>query len=512
MDTTAILVGLGIVLGLVAWATGAWAGRRKVRAATEDAERLLHDARLDADNKQKEILVAAREKALALEEGLDAREQDLEAREGRLDQRKAKLDREASEQGQQRKKIADLERSVEKTHAAAAEALAIAEKEREEARSTLERIAGMTESDARAELIAEVESEARTEATRIARKIEDEAREQADRAALNLIIQATQRINLSDAAESTVSFIELPSDEMKGRIIGKEGRNIRALEMATGIDLVVDDTPRTILISSFDPVRREIARVAIGRLVEDGRIHPARIEEVVQKAREEIDSMIEARGTETAFELGISDLNPRLTRLIGRMRYHTHHGQNLLQHCLETAWIASHMAAEVGARADVALRAGLLHEVGRVDETAAGASAHASAELCARFGESDDVVHAVRSLHAEISPHSIEALLLGTANKLSESRPGARKENLSVFIERLRRLEGIATSYAGVKQAYAVKAGKELRVILDSNHAKDENVYGLSKQIARALERELNYPGQVKVCVVRETRSVRYAV
>jgi ribonuclease Y len=512
MEQTAILVGLGVVLGLIALASVSYLGRKKFLAAQEEAERTLRAARLDAENKHKEILIAAREKALSLEEGLDAREAEIETRETRVDQRKAKLDRESSELGQQRKRISEVESSIEKKLAAIAETLAVAEKERNEARGNLERIAGMSAADARAELISEVESEARTEAGRIARKIEEEAREQADRAALNLIIQATQRINLTDAAESTVSFIELPSDEMKGRIIGKEGRNIRALEMATGIDLVVDDTPRTILISSFDPVRREVARVAIGRLVEDGRIHPARIEEVVQKAREEIDGMIDDRGTETAFELGISDMNPRLTRLIGRMRYHTYHGQNLLQHCLETAWIGSHMAAEVGARSDIALRAGLLHEVGRVDETAGGATAHASAELCARFGESDDVVHAVRSLHAEISPHSIEALLLGTANKLSECRPGARKENLSVFIERLRRLEGIATSYAGVKHAYAVKAGKEIRVILDSTHAKDENVYGLSKQIARALERELNYPGQIKVCVVRETRSVRYAV
>jgi len=507
-----IPLGLGIAAGAVALFVGIWLGRRNHAEGLAQGERILRDARQDAESKKKEILVAAREEALSLEQQCDERDRELENRENRVDDRKTKVDREASELGQQRKRVTDQLKEAERKSALASETLETAENERKTSRADLERIAGMDSTEARAEIMAEVESEARAEAAHLARKIEEEAREQAERAALDLIIQATQRINLSDAAESTVSFIELPSDEMKGRIIGKEGRNIRALEMATGIDLVVDDTPRTILISSFDPVRREVARVAIARLVEDGRIHPARIEEVVEKAGSEIDEMIETQGDETAFELGIPDLNPKLTRLVGRMRYHTYHGQNLLRHCIETALIASHMAEEVGGRAAITLRAGLLHEIGRVEESSKGAAAHCSAELCARYGESEEVVHAVRSLHAEISPRSIEALLLSTANKLSECRPGARKENLSVFIERLRRLEGIATSFAGVKGAYAIKAGKEIRVILDSTQAKDENVFGLSKQIARALERELNYPGQIKVCVVRETRTVRYAV
>jgi len=304
----------------------------------------------------------------------------------------------------------------------------------------------------------------------------------------------------------------LPSDEMKGRIIGREGRNIRSLEMATGIDLIVDDTPRSILISSFDPLRREIARVAIDRLVEDGRIHPARIEEVVQRVTEEIDQLVEEKGAEAAFSLGISDLHPRLIKLVGRTRYRTSHGQNLLQHCLETAMIAGHMAQEAGGRPEIAVRAGLLHEIGQVEEEIQSPPMLASAELCAKFGESEEIVHCIRSLHGTGEAASLEALLLGTANKMSDNRPGARKENLAVFIERLRRLEGIATSFEGVDRAFAVKAGKEIRVLLDAGRTTDENAYALSKQIARALERDLSYPGQIKVNVVREVRAIRYAV
>ncbi len=512
MEITALTLGLGIVAGAIALGVGVLAGKKSHRQAVEEAQQLLADARQDAENNRKEILVAAREHSVAATEEAEKRERELEALEQRHDQRRAKLDRESSELGVVKKRTEKLLAEAEAKHAEAEAALALAKTEQASIRGTLERVAGMSGEEARAELIAGIEAEARAEGTVLARRIEEDAREGAERAALDLIIEATQRVNLREATESTVSFIELPTDEMKGRIIGKEGRNIRAIEMATGIDLVVDDTPRTILISSFDPIRREVARVAIDRLVEDGRIHPARIEEVVQKAYEEIDTRIETRGNEVAFEAGIADLHSRLARLLGRMHYHTCHGQNLLQHSLETAWIAAYMAEEVGGRADIALRAGLLHEIALPDAGSRGPKALASAELCARHGESDAVVHAVRSLHGEVSPRSLEALLLITANKLSESRPGARKENLAVFIERLRRLEEIATSFAGVDRAYAIKSGKEIRIIADSDQVRDEKVHALSRTIAKAVEKELNYPGQIKVCVVRETRAVRYAV
>jgi ribonuclease Y len=370
----------------------------------------------------------------------------------------------------------------------------------------------MTVEQARAELIARIESDARHEGARLARKIEEQARESADRAALQLVVQATQRVRLADVLETTVSFIALPSDEMKGRIIGREGRNIRALETATGIDLIVDDTPQAILVSSFDPVRRHVARVAIERLVEDGRIHPARIEEVVQKVREDTETLVEEAGSQAAFQLGLTDLNPRLVRRTGRMRFHLQHGSNLLQHCVEVALIGEHMGAEVGARTEVLRRAGLFHEIARVDAEATGHTALASAELAGRFGESEDVVHAIQSLHPEVESKSVEAILLQTANKVSENRPGARRENLDVFIERLRRIETIARNYDGVTSAYAVKAGRELRVVADASHVDDTAVESLSREIARSLERELAYPGQIKVSVVRETRAVTFAV
>ncbi len=387
-----------------------------------------------------------------------------------------------------------------------------AESERGRAKALLEKNAGMDAAQARAELISQIESAANKEAEKLARKIEDEARQKAEREAINLMVQAAERVSIDDVVESTVSFIELPSDEMKGRIIGREGRNIRALEMATGIDLIVDDTPRSILISSFDPVRREVARVAIDRLVEDGRIHPARIEEVVAKAASDIDERIDERGNEAAYALGISDVHPKLSRLVGRMRYHTDHGQNLLRHCIETAQIAAHMAQQVGARLDIVQRAGLLHGVAQVVNSAASQQAASSSELCAKYGESEAVVEAIASLNPDAECRTVEAMLVHTANRLSESRPGARKENLAVFIERLKRLESIASGFDGVDRAYAVKAGKEIRVILDAARVGDDAVYQLSKKIARSLEKELNYPGQIKVSVIRETRAVRYAL
>ncbi|HKQ61865.1 MAG TPA: ribonuclease Y [Candidatus Polarisedimenticolaceae bacterium] len=489
-----------------------WWGRRVLARAQASARALLVEAQQEAQAKGKEILVAAEERGLVQQEEADRRERELDERETAAQNRLRQLEADGTELKRQRSRLDRQRQEVEQLQRAAREAEASTRADRDAARRMLEQVAGLTAEEARARLIAGIEEEARQEGARIARRIEDDARERAEREAVNLIVRAFQRVNLREVAESTVTFIELPSDEMKGRIIGREGRNIRALEMATGIDLIVDDTPRSIVVSSFDPLRREIARVAIDRLVEDGRIHPARIEEVVARAREELETLVEQRGSQAAFDLGISDLHPKLARLVGRMRYHISHGQNLLQHCLETAWIAGFMALELKAGAETVRRAALLHEVGQVEGGASGHPALASAEICAKLGEAEPVVQAIRSLHPDAQATSLEALLVGTANRLSESRPGARKENLAVFIERLRRLEGIATGFAGVERAYAIKAGKEIRVIVDSKVIGDEAALALSKQIARALERELNYPGQIKVTVVRETRAVRYAV
>jgi ribonuclease Y len=503
---------LGILLGTLAFVLGLLVARRRISDARTAAAEILRETQQDAENQTKEILVGAQEKALAREDQADNRERELDERESRLEKRARELERATSDANRKRKR---LERSVaesQRVEREAREARDSAERQREEARTTLERIAGLTTAQARAELIAGIEEQARTDAARLARKIEDEARELADRQAINMMIQASQRVSIQEVVESTVSFIELPSDEMKGRIIGREGRNIRALEMATGIDLIVDDTPRSILVSSFDPVRREIAQVAINRLVEDGRIHPGRIEEVVEKVRLEFDDMIQERGTEAAYGLGISDLHPKLVGMVGKMRYHTCHGQNLLRHCLETAMIAGHMALEIGASVEVTQRAGLLHEIGQVDSNMSNQPILASAELSAKYGEPEGVVHAIRSLHGDVDARSVEAMLLQTAKRISDNRPGARKENLAVFIERLKRLENIATSFDGVREAFAVKAGKEVRVIIDAEQASDQGTYSLCKKIARALERDLSYPGQIKVSVVREKRAIRFAV
>ena len=512
MQTNILLSTLLVAIGAAVLVAGLMLARKRLAAARQTIGRLLEESRRDGESLKKEIVVTAQEKALALEEEADRRERELDEREATLDNRLRKLDAQASEQGQIRKELERSTAAVAETHRAAEEAARNARALEEAARVKLEEVAGLSAEQARAELVASIEGEARKEAARVARRIEEGARQGAEREARNLILQASQRVNIRDVMESTVSFIELPNDEMKGRIIGKEGRNIRALEMATGIDLIVDDTPRSIWISCFDPVRREIARVAIDRLLVDGRIHPARIEEVVQQVSEEIDGLIQEKGHEAAYSVGITDLHPKLARLVGRMRYHTSRGQNLLQHSLEVATIAAHMTQELSGKVDVSLRAGLLHEVGQVSDGSPSHHSLDSAELCARYGESEEMVHAVRSLHTDTQPTSLEAVLLATANRLSDNRPGARKENLAVFIERLRRLEAIASDFDGVQRAYAVKAGKELRVIVNVEHTRDESAYTLSKQIARAIERELSYPGQIKVSVVRETRAVRYAV
>jgi ribonuclease Y len=503
---------LGALGGMAAVGAGLYLAERRNRRARETAQHILAEAERDGEHRQREIVVAAQERALASEEEFEHREREIEEREASLEQRSRKLDRLASEQARQRKQVERRRDQVAERESAVDRAQQEVQSLRQTAREKLEHVAGLTAAEARSELIASIESEARREAARVARRIEDEGRQSAERKARNLIVQASQRVNIREVMESTVTFIELPNDEMKGRIIGKEGRNIRALEMATGIDLIVDDTPRSIWVSSFDPVRREVGRVAIDRLLEDGRIHPARIEEVVQQVGGEIEELIEEKGNEAAFSLGISDLHAKLAQLVGRMRYHLTHGQNLLQHAIETAMLAGFMCQELGGRADVVQRAGLLHEIGQVVGSNTNHPIFASAELCAKYRESEEVVETIRSLHPDVTASNVEALLLNTANRLSDSRPGARKENLAVFIERLRRLEAIAAGFPGVRRAYAVKAGKELRVIINAEQTKDENAYELSKQIARALERELSYPGQIKVSVVRETRAVRFAV
>jgi ribonuclease Y len=510
----AMIVGV-LAAGLLV--VGALLSARRITAeARREAERvsqgIVNDTRRDADARAQSILAAAQEKALAGEEEADRRERDLDTREAQIDTRTRQRDNELAAVERQKKDIDRRQSALAAGEERARELQAAAEKDRQEARSLLERIAKLTVAEARAELFASIEAETRKEAAMLARRIEEEAREGADRAARRLVVDATQRVSMKDPVESTISFVALPSDEMKGRIIGREGRNIRALEMATGIDVIIDDTPGAILLSSFDPVRREIARVSIQRLLEDGRIHPARIEEVVAKVREEFETLTEETGSQAAFALGVFDLHPRLARLVGRLKFRNYLGHNLLQHVGEVVHLAAHIAAETGARGDVVRRAALLHEIGRVDDSGSGHPLVVAAELAAKFGERDEVVKTIEALHPDVAPTAVEALILRIANRISENRPGARKDNLDAFVERLRRIEALACAFPGVTQAFALKAGKELRILVDTKAVSDEQAYLLSKQIARAIERELDYPGTIRVSVVRETRAVQYAV
>ena len=510
-DSTIALIAGVLVAGLIVAA--AWAFSRRVRAAARQAaDRLVGEAGSDAQGRANEIVAQAQEKALAVEEDADRREHELDARDAQIEARARQLESDLAAVDRQRKELERRQTTLAKTEERARQEEALALAAHAESRRTLERVAALTAAEARAELVASIEDDARREAAKLARRIEEEARESAEREARRLIVDAMQRVSLRDPVETTVSFIALPSDEMKGRIIGREGRNIRALEMATGIDVIIDDTPGAILLSSFDPTRREIARIAIARLVEDGRIHPARIEEVVLKVTEEFETLVEEAGAQTAYALGVMDLHPRLARLVGRLKLLHHHGHNLLQHSTEVVWLGAHLCAETGARAEIVRRAALLHEIGRVEDGAAGHPVLVAAELAAKYGEKEPVVSAIQALHPDADPKTVEALLLRLANRLSDNRPGARKDNLVVFVERLKRLERIACGFPGVTHAFALKAGKELRVLVDTRSVSDDQAFILSKSIARAIERDLDYPGPIRVSVIRETRAVQYAV
>jgi len=507
---------VGVLSALILVVGALLAARRISVQAKQEAQRvadgIIQESRRDAEARAQDLLAAAQEKALAGEEDADRRERDLDAREAQVDARARQRETELAAVERQKKDVERRQTAIAALEERARELQTAADKDRAEARGLLERIAKLTVQEARTELFASIEAETRREAAMLARRIEEEAREGAERAARTLVVDATQRVSMKDPVESTISFVALPSDEMKGRIIGREGRNIRALEMATGIDVIIDDTPGAIRLSSFDPVRSDIAGVSIQRLLEDGRIHPARIEEVVAKVREEFETLTEETGAQAAFALGVFDLHPRLARLVGRLKFRSYLGHNLLQHAGEVVHLAAHIAAETGARGDVVRRAALLHEIGRVDDTGSGHPLVVAAELAAKFGERDEVVKAIEALHPDVAPTAVEALILRVANRISENRPGARKDNIDVFIERLRRIETLACSFAGVTQAFALKAGKELRVLVDTKAVSDEQAYLLSKQIARAIERDLDYPGTIRVSVVRETRAVQYAV
>jgi ribonuclease Y len=518
-----IIVASAVVAAIVAFAILALFGRRgrarirEIQNQTEqESRRVVAAAQQEAEQRLRDVSIEAREKLLAarteFERETHEYRQELLGLERRLDQREGALDERArgldthTQEVEQRKKVLD---EREATLAMQEDALAAASAEQ---RAQLERIAGLSSEQAKTELMRGMENEARVDAAKVIRRLEEEANQEATNRARRVISLAIQRIAADHVVESTVSVVDLPSDEMKGRIIGREGRNIRALETATGVDLIVDDTPGAVLLSCFDPIRREVARLSLERLMLDGRIHPGRIEEVVGKVKQELEEKIFKDGEAAAIELGMPDFHPEILRLLGRLQYRTSYGQNVLSHSKEVAWLAGHMATELGVNVRVAKRAGLVHDIGKsVDREMEGTHLTIGRDLLRKYGETEDVIHAMECHHGDVDARTVEAVLVTAADALSAARPGARREILESYLKRLEKLESIAGEFRGVQKAFAIQAGRELRIIVESQKLSDEDAVWLSRDIAKKIEAELTYPGQIKVTVIRETRAVEYA-
>jgi ribonuclease Y len=498
---SALVTALGTILAGVA-ASGAilWAAAQRRRAAIEigekareEAERLLRNAARDADNVRKEAAIEAREKAHDL---AASAEQQARVR---------------------RQEIIDIEQTLAEKTRALADRLALTDRLDQDLRAREKSIAALEERAAAAAarvelLLKQIEGDARRDAANLVKRLETEARETAASRAQQIITDAIQRSAADTAIETTVSVVDLPSDDLKGRIIGREGRNIRALETATGVELIVDDTPGAIILSSFDPFRREVARQAIERLIADGRIHPARIEEVVEKVKADMQETVRKEGEAAAFELGLFDLHPEVLRLMGRLKFRTSYGQNVLNHSREVAFLAGIMAKELGLNGHVAARAAFLHDIGKaIDRDLQGTHLELGLEFLRKHGESEPVLMAVAAHHMDIDWPSLEAMIVQSADAISAARPGARRDILESYVKRLEKLEGIADSFEGVSKAFALQAGREIRIIVESERISDEETVWLSKDIARRIENELEYPGQIKVTVIRETRAVEFA-
>ena len=501
-----VILALGLLIG---YAYRKNVAEAKVAKAEDAVKQLFEEAKLKAADIKKEMVLEAKEEAFKTRSEAERenreRRAELQRTERRLFQREESLDKKMEGLEQREKALARRESGVEQ---AEADIAALHEQQLAE----LERISGLSMEDARDILMENAEREARHDAALLVRDIEAKAREEADRRARNIVALAIQRCAADQVAETTVSVVPLPNDEMKGRIIGREGRNIRALETATGVDLIIDDTPEAVILSGFDPVRREIARIALEKLILDGRIHPARIEETVEKARREVDAQIREAGEQAVLSTGVNGLHHELVRYLGRMRYRTSYGQNVLNHSIEVAHLAGIMAAEIGANVALAKRAGLLHDIGKsIDHEVEGSHAQIGADLAKKYRENNQIVHAIMAHHGDVAPTTIEAVLVQAADAISAARPGARRENLENYIKRLEQLETITGSYPGVDKAYAIQAGREVRIIVKPEKVSDSDTAIMAKDIAKRIENELEYPGQIKVNVIRETRTVDYA-
>ena len=516
-----VAAAVGLILGLV---LGMVLGRRREQArqegnraqARDEASRIVERAREEAESVRKEALLKGREEALQIRDEWEREEarrrEEIEKAERRLAERSDSLDRKfdlLNERDQkQEARAAELREREEGVEARSREARELLD----EARAKLESLAGVSAAEAKDRLIAEMEDEAKAAASQRLREIREEAQRRAGREGKKIIAQAIQRMAADETAEATVSVVQLPSDDMKGRIIGREGRNIRAFEQATGIDVIIDDTPEAVVLSGFDPIRRETARIAMEKLVEDGRIHPGRIEDVVEKSRAEVEEGMQEAAEQALYDLGIHDVASEIVKVLGHLKFRTSYGQNQLRHARAVAHLAGLMAAEMGLDAQMAKRAGLLHDVGKgMTHEHEGTHVELGYELCRKHGEPAVVLNAIRAHHDEEPHHSAEAFLVTAADAISGSRPGARREMFETYVKRLERLEKLAMDFPGVERCFAVQAGREVRVMVEPEKVDDEEMARISEKVARKFEEELQYPGQIKVVVIRETRAVDFA-
>ena len=508
-----IVILIVLVIGAIAFGIGyivrKSTAEKEILSAEFKAKEIIAEASKSAESVKKEKVLEAKEEAHQIRKEIDRETKDRRAEIQKLERRNLQkeeaLDKKALNLEAKEEKIALKVKTVEEKEA---EAEALYEQQIKE----LERISELTIEEAKGQLLADVEKEVKHDTVLLIKDIEGKAREEANKKAKDILAYAIQKCAADYVAESTVSLVNLPNDEMKGRIIGREGRNIRALETLTGVDLIIDDTPEAVILSSFDPIRREIARMALEKLIIDGRIHPARIEEMVEKSKKEVEQIIKTEGENATFDVGIHNLHPELIRLVGRLKYRTSYGQNVLKHSIEVAHLAGLMASEIGADVKVAKRAGLLHDIGKaVDHDLEGTHIELGMQILRKYRESKQVIHAMSTHHGDFEPESIEAILVTAADALSAARPGARRETLDTYIKRLEALESIANSYDGVEKSFAIQAGREVRVVVIPDKVNDDDMFLLAREISKKIEAELDYPGQIKVNVIRESRVTDFA-
>lgn len=516
--TIYILAGVfaGLIAGLVLVLISQTKLKSKKEAIEQERTKVIDEARRESDSIKKEAHVEAKDivyqSKAEVEKDIRERRSELNHLDKRLRQKEETIDRKFEQIEKKEQEFSKKEKEYSSRDKGILEKENHYNKLIKDQTELLEKISGLSSEEARSELLKKIEEESRFEAAKLAKKIEDEAREIAEKKAKEVIGFSIQRYASDYVADSTVTSVSLPNDEMKGRIIGREGRNIRALEASTGVDLIVDDTPETVTLSAFDPVRREIARLSLERLITDGRIHPTRIEEIVEKVKKEVETYIREEGEKAVFDFGLSGIHPELVKLIGRLKYRTSYGQNVLQHSREVAYLAGMMAGELRVDIKLAKRAGILHDIGKaVDHEVEGSHQEIGANIAKKFGENFRVVNAIMVHHGEGDPVTVEAALIGAADALSAARPGVRKESIENYLKRLEKLEQMALSYKGVEKCYAIQAGREIRIIVKPEDVSDEISSMISRELARKIEAEMSYPGQIKVTVIRESRYVEYA-